>query len=171
MKLMVLTSPRVSRTCFSIALVVAWSAPLCALGLSDIKADDINLDLSAGEFSAKGKVKIDSDELKLSADEVRAKVSGTQILSITAKGKPLLLEMEIDDDEDGSQTFNASSHNLTFNNEENWVEFIGDAQLQTDIADIHAHKIRIDLDSQKITATKGDDGKQVKITLRNVETP
>lgn len=139
--------------------------------MSDIKADDIDFDLSAGEFVAKGNVQIDSDELTLRADKVQAKVKGTQLLSITATGNPLQLELEIDDDEDGPKKIRASARQLTFDNEANWVEFTGDVQLETDVARIRAHKIRIELDTQKIVATKGEDNEQVEITLLDVETP
>lgn len=154
-----------------IALILLWSTPTFSFGMSDIKADDIDFDLSAGEFTAKGNVKIDSEEVKLSADEVNAKVKGTQLLSITATGKPLKLELEIDDDEGESQTIRASAHELRFDNEANWVEFTGEALLQTDAATIRAQKIRIELDSQKIVATKGKSDEQVEITLQDVETP
>lgn len=158
---------------FVIILVLVWSAPTFSFGMSDIKADDIDFDLSAGEFTAKGSVKIDSEEVTLSADEVQAKVKGTELLSITATGDPLELALEIDDDDDddGSQTINASSQELTFNNEANWVEFTGKVQLQTDTAKIRAHKVRIELDTQKIVATKGDDDEQVEILLLDAETP
>ena len=164
-------SPHAAKAYLGFALVLIFSSRLFALGLSDIKADDIDLDLSAGEFTATGNVQIESDELTLSGDEVQAKVKGTELLSITATGKPLQLEMMIDDDEDGPQTIRASAQNMTFNNEENWVEFSDDAQLQTDVANIRAQKIRIELDSQKIFATKGEGSEQVEITLRDVETP
>ena len=164
-------SPHAAKAYLVFALVLIFSSRLFALGLSDIKADDIDLDLSAGEFTATGNVQIESDELTLSGDEVQAKVKGTELLSITATGKPLQLEMVIDDDEDGPQTIRASAQNMTFNNEENWVEFSDDAQLQTDVANISAQKIRIELDSQKIFATKGEGSEQVEITLRDVETP
>lgn len=154
-----------------VVLILLWSAPTLSIGMSDIKADDIDFDLSAGEFSAKGNVNIDSEEVKLSADEVNAKVKGTQLLSITATGKPLTLELEIDDDEGESQTIHASAHELTFDNEANWVEFTGKVLLQTDAAKIRAQKIRIELDSQKIVATKGESDEQVEITLQDEETP
>lgn len=145
--------------------------PTFSIGMSDIKADDTEFDLSAGEFTAKGNVKIDSDEVKLSADQVNAKVKGTQLLSITATGKPLKLELEIDDDEGETQTILASAHELKFDNEANWVEFTGEVLLQTDAAKIRAQKVRIELDSQKIIATKGESDEQVEITLQDVETP
>ena len=151
-------------------LILLWSVPLSSFGMSDVKADDIDFDLSVGEFVAKGNVKIDSDELTLRADEVQAKVKGTQLLSITATGKPLQLELELDDD-DGPKKIRASALQLTFDNDANWVEFTGDAQLETDVARIRAHKIRIELDTQKIVATKGEDNEQVEITLLEKETP
>ena len=154
-----------------LASILLWSVPTVSIGMSDIKADDIDFDLSAGEFTAKGNVKIDSEEVKLSADEVSAKVKGTQLLSIIATGKPLKLELEIDDEEGESQSIHASAHELTFDNEANWVEFTGEVLLQTDAAKIRAQKIRIDLDSQKIVATKGESDEQVEITLQDVETP
>lgn len=154
-----------------LALSLFWAVPIFTIGMSDIKADDIDFNLSAGEFTAKGNVKIDSDEVTLSADDVHAKVKGTQLLSIKATGKPLKLELEIDDEEDGPQTIKASAQQLTFDNEANWVEFTGEAELQTDVAKIRAQKIRIELDTQKIVATKGDDNEQVEITLLDVETP
>ncbi|MYD45103.1 MAG: hypothetical protein F4W92_01955 [Gammaproteobacteria bacterium] len=153
-------------------LVLLWSVPTLSFGMSDIKADDVDFDLSEGEFTAKGNVKIDSEEVTLSADEVQAKVDGTLLLSITATGEPLELELEIDnEEEEGSQTIRASAKELMFNNAANWVEFIGEVQLQTDVAKIRAHKIRIELDTQKIVATKGEDDEQVEITLLDVETP
>lgn len=154
-----------------LTLVLFWSVPTLSFGMSNIKADDTDFDLSKGEFLAKGNVKIDSDEVTLSADEVQAKVKGTQLLSITATGDPLELELEIDDDEEGSQTISASAKELTFNNEANWVEFIGDVKLTTNAAKIRAPKIRIELDTQRIVATKGDDNEQVEITLLEEETP
>lgn len=157
--------------CFVILLKLLCAVPAIAIGMSDIKADDIDFDLSAGEFTATGNVKIESDELTLSADDVQAKVDGTQLLSITASGKPLQLQIVIDDEDDGPQTIRASAHKLTFNNEENWVEFVDEAQLQTDVANIRAQKIRIELDTQKIFATKGEESEQVEITLRDEESP
>lgn len=154
-----------------LAFVLLWSTPILSIGLSDIKADDIDFDLSDGEFSAKGSVKIDSDEVTLSAEEVQAKVDGSQLLSISATGKPVKLELEIDNSDDGPQTIRASAQQLTFDNEANWVEFTGKVELQTDVAKIRAHKIRIELDTQKIVATKGEDDEQVEITLLEVETP
>lgn len=154
-----------------LTLLLFWCVPIFSFGMSNIKADDTDFDLSNGEFTAKGNVKIDSDEVTLSADEVQAKVKGTQLLSITATGTPLELELEIDDEEDGPQTISASAKELTFDNEANWIEFIGDVQLQTEVAKIRAHKIRIELDTQKIVATKGEDTEQVEITLLDEETP
>ncbi|MYC25243.1 MAG: hypothetical protein F4X56_04915 [Gammaproteobacteria bacterium] len=154
-----------------LVLVLFWSAPTISIGMSDIKADHTELDLDKGEFTAKGSVKIDSDEVKLRADEVHAKVDGTELQSITAKGKPLELELEIQEDEEDSQKIVASAQELTFNNEDNWVEFIGDVQLQTEVAKIRAQKIRIELDTQKIVATKGEDNEQVEITLLDAGTP
>ena len=154
-----------------LTLLLFWCVPTFSFGMSNIKADDTDFDLSNGEFTAKGNVKIDSDEVTLSADEVQAKVKGTQLLSITATGKPLELELEIDDEEDGPQTISATAKELTFDNEANWIEFIGDVQLQTEVAKIRAHKIRIELDTQKIVATKGEDTEQVEITLLDEETP
>ena len=148
-----------------------FAEPSNAIGMSDIKADDIDLDLAAGEFSAKGNVKIELDELKLSADDVHVKVNGTQLLSISATGQPLQLEMEIEDEEKGTQTIRASANQLTFNNEENWVEFVDSVHLETDVANIRAQKIRVELDTQKIFATKGEEREQVKITLRDEESP
>lgn len=157
--------------CLLVVLLLIFAEPTNAIGMSDIKADDIDLDLAAGEFSAKGNVKIESDELKLSADDVHVKVKGTQLLSITATGKPLQLQMEIDDEEEGSQTIRASAHQLTFNNEENWVEFVDTVHLETDVANIRAQKVRIELDTQKILATKGEESEQVEITLRDEDSP
>ena len=154
-----------------LSLLLLWSVPIFSFGLSNIKADDTDFNLSNGEFTAKGSVKIDSDEVTLSADEVQAKVKGTQLLSITATGKPLELQLEIEDEEEGPQTISASARALTFDNEANWIEFIGDARLQTQVAKIRAHKIRVELDTQKITATKGEDTEQVEIKLIEEETP
>lgn len=154
-----------------LTLLLCWCVPAFSFGMSNIKADDTDFDLSNGEFTAKGNVKIDSEEVTLSADEVQAKVKGTQLLSITATGKPLELELEIDDEEEEPQTISASAEELTFDNEANWIEFIGDVQLQTEVAKIRAHKIRIELDTQKIVATKGEDTEQVEITLLDEETP
>ncbi len=157
--------------CLVVALLLILAEPSNAFGMSDIKADDIDLDLAAGEFVAKGNVKIDSDELKLNADDVQVKMKGTELLSITATGKPLELELEISDEEEESQTIRASAHQLTFNNEENWVEFVDAVHLETDAANIRAQKIRFELDTQKIFATKGDESEQVEITLRDEESP
>ncbi len=154
-----------------LTLLLLWSVPTFSFGMSNIKADDTDFDLSKGEFTAKGNVKIDSDEVTLSADEVQARVKGTQLLSITASGEPLELELEIEDEEEGSQTISASAQELTFDNEANWIEFTGEVQLKTNVAKIRAQKIRIELDTQKITATKGEDTEQVEITLLDEETP
>ncbi|MXZ56125.1 MAG: hypothetical protein F4227_07005 [Gammaproteobacteria bacterium] len=154
-----------------VALLLFWCVPTFSFGMSNIKADDTDFDLSKGEFTAKGNVKIDSEEVTLSADEVQATVKGTQLLSITATGKPLELELEIDNEEEEPQTISASAEELTFDNEANWIEFVGDVQLQTEVAKIRAHKIRIELDTQKIVATKGEDTEQVEITLLDEESP
>lgn len=154
-----------------ISLVLTWTVPSVAIGISDIKADDVNFDLSAGEFSATGNVQIDTDELSLSADKVQAKIKGTQLLSIDANGNPLQLDLVLDSEEDEPKKISATAKRLRFHNEENWVEFVGNAHLQTDEANIRAENIRIDLDSQKIVATKGENEDQVEITLRDEETP
>lgn len=171
MKVLNQNNPRVFVAYLVLVLVLFWSAPTISIGMSDIKADHTEFDLDKGEFTAKGSVKIDSDEVTLRADEVQAKVDGTKLLSITANGKPLELELEIKDEEGDSQKIVASAQELTFNNEDNWVEFIGDVQLQTEVAKIRAQKIRIELDTQKIVASKGEDNEQVEITLLDVETP
>ena len=171
MRVMKQSNSITSFLCLVVTLSLNLAEPSNAIGMSDIKADDIDLDLATGEFAAKGNVKIESDELKLSADDVHVKVKGTQLLSITATGKPLQLEMEIDDEEEGTQTIRASAHQLTFNNEKNWVEFVDAVHLETDAANIRAQKVRIELDTQQIFATKGEASEQVEITLRDEESP
>lgn len=134
-----------------------------------LNAEHFSGSLQTGETTLTGDVTVETDNLKLSADEVTVKRNDeNEMVKIVASGSPIELTMELDTDED-NQAIEAEAIGLTFDRKENWIEFKGEARLTVDNAEIKADTIKIDLESQEISATMDDPEKQVEITMTEVD--
>ncbi len=133
-----------------------------------ITADDFHGTLDGGAVIS-GNVSLQHGELELAADEVRIVMDGNSFKELQAKGEPAQCRFEILE-EGNNRTVVAQATTINVQLDNRWIEFKGNARVESDDITIEGDVIRFDIDKKELEAESGDSGKQIEILMRDLDT-
>ena len=131
-----------------------------------ISADDFRGSLDSGA-EATGNVVLRQGALHLSADNLTLQMKEGIFTGVEANGAPVEFQFQIGEG-DSLQTVQATAKSVVYKVEDRWIEFSGDAEIESEEISIEGDKIQLDLQNNRIEAESISPDKQVEITIHDI---
>ncbi len=137
---------------------------------SDLKidSDDATFDPRTGEMKLIGSVLLESEGIKLSAEEVTITREDGNLTSFFAVGNPIRLTLRTEEGGE-EQKLNAESQTLSYDADNKTIELVDGVKITSEVFDIKAYKIKIDLETRELSATKGEGDDRVELEYRDLD--